>query len=121
MPIQIIDENDPTERVTLRGTTFTVRKFMSWDDAEIDRKARKDGETDEVLRYVLRWRHILVGWENLAAADGSDLPFDEAKVAYVRDDGRPGGVGPYLGPDIENTLFAIATAPLVKAEVESGN
>ena len=120
----ILLEN-PVEELNLFGTTFNVRKLTDWDDLELRRKATKGGVLDECLLCVLRWQHVLTGWQNLLDKHGKPLEFNADIVAVVKElpDGRkyPSGVGPALGQNVSELILQTALAPVIEAEKQAGN
>ena len=74
---------DETVEVAVGGTTFVV-KLQSYAEARALRlRHSSKGRVDEEALALDLWKRHLVGWRDLANADGEVIPFDAGLVPDV--------------------------------------
>lgn len=96
-----------TVEVPIGGTTFKVLLQSHGAARALRMKHTKRGRVDEEAMAAEFWRTHLVGWKDLAAADGTAAPFAEAVVLEVVD---------ALPDDVISLLTAKVREPQVAAQ-----
>ena len=111
MALRLVGE-DEIKDVLIDGTTFKVHVRPGHWFSSLRAEHAAAGRFDEVAYSDAVWAGVLVGWDRLENADGSEIPYSPEAAARA---------GRWMRDDVESKIFTIARARERKESEALGN